>query len=201
MHNDSTLDVTDPAQWLEAHGDYLYRYAKKHLRDNAAAEDMAQETLLAAYQVRNQFSGNASQRTWLTGILKHKIADFIRKHSRETPFVDNAQDMHSDPDELAARLFDKRGGWIVPQRSWGNPDAMLEQNRFMEAFALCFDNLSPKLSTAFSLRELSGLSVEELCETLKISSSNCSVILYRARLALKECLESNWFLDDEWRNA
>lgn len=193
MQNDSTRHTADPDEWLESHGDALFRFAMKHLRDHASAEDVVQETLLAALQARDGFAGNASQRTWLTGILKRKIADLIHKRSRETPFEHVAEDSHDDSDELTACLFDKRGEWVVPQRSWGNPSAMLEQQRFWEAFTRCFDGLSPKLSTAFSLREFSGLTIDELCETLNISPSNCSVMLYRARLALKECLESNWF--------
>jgi len=192
MQKNSTLNAADPTEWLEAHGTYLFRYAMRHLRDTASAEDVVQETLLAAFQARDGFSGNATQRTWLTGILKHKIADSIRKRSREKPFEDDTQDGHGDRDELTAYLFDKRGDWIVPQRAWGDPDAMLEQNRFWEVFTRCFDGLSPKLSTAFSLREFSGLSIEELCATLNISSSNCSVILYRARLTLKACLDKHW---------
>lgn len=192
MHIDSAAALADPTQPLHAHGDYLFRYAMKHLRDPMLAEDVVQETLLAALEARAPFTGDASQRTWLTGILKHKIADLIRKRAREAPCENTEEDDHDNPDELTACLFDKRGEWTVPQRSWGNPEAMFEQHRFWEAFAQCFEGLSPKLSTAFSLRELSGLSIEELCEILNISPSNCSVILYRSRLALKSCLESNW---------
>lgn len=201
MHNDSTSILADPTQCLDAHGDYLFRYAMKHLRDHALAEDVVQEALLAALEARVPFSGDAAQRTWLTGILKHKIADAIHKRSREPSFDCATGDGRDDPDELTACLYDTRGEWTVPQRSWGNPDAMFEQQRFWEAFTECFDGLSPKLSTAFSLREFSGLSIEELCATLDISTSNCSVILYRSRLALKTCLESNWQPHSAWGNA
>ncbi|MBI1283339.1 MAG: sigma-70 family RNA polymerase sigma factor [Thiobacillus sp.] len=190
MQKDSILRATDPDEWLESHGDALFRFAMKHLHDSASAEDVVQETLLAALQTWDRFAGNASERTWLTSILKHKIADLIHKQSRESPFENDVQDSHGNP---AACLFDQRGEWVVPQRAWGDPDAMYEQNRFWEAFTCCYDGLSPKLATAFSLREFSGFSIDELCEILNISSSNCSVILYRARLALKACLESGWF--------
>lgn len=201
MHIDSASILADPTQCLEAHGDYLFRYAMKHLRDHALAEDAVQEALLAALAARVPFSGDASPRTWLTGILKHKIADLIHKRARETPVEFVAEAGHDDPDELTACLFDKRGEWTVPQRSWGNPDTMLEQHRFWEAFTQCFEGLPPKLSAAFSLREFSGLSIKELCETLNISASNCSVIFYRSRLALKTCLESNWLDQPARRNA
>lgn len=197
MLDDSRLAATDPTRWLDAHGDYLFRYAMKHLRDAASAEDVVQETLLAAYQARDRYSGNATERTWLIGILKHKIADLFRKRSREVPLAD----YQTDSQEPASQLFDERGEWIASQAAWGDPDAMLEQKRFWETFARCFDNLSPKLSAAFSLREFSGLSIEELCDTLNISPNNCSVMLYRARIALKECLEIRWADDMAWRDA
>lgn len=187
----NTVSIPDATAWLDAHGDYLFRFAMKHLRDTASAEDVVQETLLAGLQARSGFSGDASLRTWLTGILKHKIADLIHKRSRELPSDNNAHDFDGDSDDLIACLFDKRGEWVVPQRTWGDPHATLEQTRFWGAFRICFDNLPPKLATAFSLREFSGFSIDELCVALSISSTNCSVILYRSRLALKECLESH----------
>jgi RNA polymerase sigma-70 factor (ECF subfamily) len=190
MH--SCSDTLDPAQWLEAHGDYLYRFAMQHLRDTALAEDAVQETLLAALQAKASFSGDSSPRTWLTGILKHKVIDIIRKQSRMTAYTDvvaDSNDPHETPDAV---LFDARGEWAVPQANWGDPETALEQERFWNAFFACLDSLPPKLAKIFSLRELSGLETAELCEVLNITSSNSWVILHRARLALKACLETTW---------
>jgi len=179
----------DPAQWLDEHGDYLYRFAMKHLRDSAQAEDAVQETLLAALQAVDNFSGDSSPRTWLTGILKHKIIDIIRKQSRmTTQDDDNVFDQATDP----GHMFDQRGHWLVAQAGWGNPESTLEQERFWLAFTTCLESLPPKLARIFSLRELSGLDTTELCEVMNITTSNCWVILHRARLALKQCLEAGW---------
>ena len=188
----SSSDRMDPAAWLDDHGDYLFRFAMKHLRNTAQAEDAVQETLLAALQAQAKYSGGSSLRTWLTGILKHKIIDIIRKQSRETTYASDDAGANGPSDKPDNALFDQRGEWAVPQTSWGHPETALENERFWDAFMACLDGLSPKLAQIFSLRELSGLETAELCEVLNITSSNCWVILHRARLALKDCLETNW---------
>lgn len=191
----------DPAQWLDAHGDYLFRFAMKHLRDTALAEDAVQETLLAALQAMDKFSGGSTQRTWLTGILKHKIVDIIRKQSRITTQTSDEMDANDRAGAPEKYLFDQRGEWTVPQTSWGNPETALEQDRFWAAFAACLDSLPPKLAKMFSLRELSGLETTELCEVLNVTSSNCWVGLHRARLALKACLEATWLQETSGSGA
>lgn len=199
MH--SNKDNIDPAQWLDAHGDYLFRFAMKHLRDTALAEDAVQETLLAALQALDKFSGESSQRTWLTGILKHKIIDIIRKQSRLVTQTHDEMEINDRAVQPEKYLFDERGEWVIRQSSWGNPESALEQGRFWDAFLACLDDLSPKLAQIFSLRELSGLETAELSEILNITSSNCWVSLHRARLALKECLEANWLKQTGGREA
>lgn len=198
---DSIGNHMDPAQWLDEHGDYLFRFAMKHLRDRTQAEDAVQETLLAALQAMERFSGEASQRSWLTGILKHKIVDIIRKQSRLVTQANDEMEISDRAGQPEKYLFDERGEWVIRQSSWGNPEIALEQDRFWDAFMDCLDGLSPKLAQIFSLRELSGLETTELCEVLNITSTNCWVILHRARLALKECLETNWLKEAGGRDA
>lgn len=182
----------DPARWLQDYGDMLFRYALRHLHDTAHAEDVVQETLLAAFQARASYSGQASEKTWLTGILKHKIIDFIRKQVRETTVKDiNAvSDMAtgSGVDEL----FDQRGSWIHPPQDWGKPDKALHDHHFLEAFERCLERLKPVHARIFSLKEMLGQSIDEICKELDISATNCSVILYRARMGLRRCLEIQW---------
>jgi RNA polymerase sigma-70 factor (ECF subfamily) len=194
-------DTLDPAQWLAAHGDYLYRFAMKHLHNTALAEDAVQDTLLAALKAKDKYGGGSSVRTWLTGILKHKIVDIIRKQSREAAYPGDTGDGIEQMENLDKILFDARGEWTVPQTSWGNPESVLEQERFWHAFTACLDDLPPKLAQLFSLRELSGLQTAELCEAMNITSSNVWVILHRARLALKECLEGTWLKEPAGREA
>lgn len=195
MSTDSTGDTTaalDPARWLQEYGDFLFRYALRRLRDPAHAEDMVQETLLAALEARTGYAGRASEKTWLTGILKHKIVDVIRKQVRESP----AEDIGALSDAIAAsdedKLFDARGHWIRPPQDWSNPHQTLENREFMEAFTYCMERLKPLLARIFALRELIGETTEEICNELDITTTNCGVMLYRARMGLRRCLEIRW---------
>lgn len=178
--------------WLTDHGDYLYRYALLQLRNEAAAEDAVQETLLAALSAWERFSGQSSVRTWLTGILKHKILDIFRRQTREPALATHPDDPEAELAQLEQALFDATGHWTTPVQSWGDPHASLEQQRFWAAFVACLEALSPVQARAFHLRELDGLSTEEICKELNISSTNCWVMLHRARLGLQQCLETRW---------
>lgn len=172
---------------VEAERAYLLRYASLQLRDRHAAEDAVQETLLAALTGEPGFAGRAKLRTWLTGILKHKIVDAIRRASREAPLA--AQGDASERDAL----FDARGHWIDAPAAWSDPDASLEQKQFFAALRQCLEGLPAKTAQAFLLREHLGLETAEICKALGVTATHCWVLLYRARMALRECLQSNWF--------
>lgn len=178
--------MSDPARWLQDHGDYLFRYARRRLYTDELAEDAVQETLLAALKARRQFAGASSERTWLTGILKHKIVDLIRSQAREVTAPAGGEDDAGDWESL----FDQSGHWAESFRDWGNPDSELEKSRIRQALDECFRRLKPALAQIFSLRELSGLSNEEICKELGVSATNAWVMLHRARLFLRECLDT-----------
>ena len=182
----------DPARWLQEYGDALFRFAVRQLHDVAHAEDMVQETLLAAFQARASYSGHASEKTWLTGILKHKIIDFIRKQVRESTVDDINALSDRTADSGEDDLFDERGRWIHPPQDWGNPHKALHNHQFIEAFERCLERLKPAHARIFSLKELLGQSIDEICKELDITATNCSVILYRARMGLRRCLEIQW---------
>ncbi len=169
---------------------YLMRFAQLHLRDRARAEDAVQETLAAALAREDGFSGGSAVRTWLTGILKHKIIDVFRRQRRELAASDLADEEADgrDPDAL----FDTAGAWQAPPASWGDPAKMLEQKRFLETLEKCNGALPERLAQVFTLREVTGLTTEEICSELDITPNNCNVMLYRARMGLRECLEKNW---------
>jgi RNA polymerase sigma-70 factor, ECF subfamily len=188
----ATSPAPTPATWLEEHGDYLYRYALLQLRDSAAAEDAVQETLLAALSAWARFSGQSSVRTWLTGILKHKILDTFRAQAREPQFESLHGDGEDDLDALDRLLFDQTGHWVDPPKAWGDPAASLDQQRFWAALQRCLEGLPPQLAAAFSLRELGGLETGEICKELNITTTNCWVMLHRARVGLQQCLETHW---------
>lgn len=180
----------NPEAWLDNYGDYLYRYALLRLNEPAAAEDIVQETLLGAIKAHESFAGKSSERTWLLGIMKNKIVDHIRKRGRERP-VD--QDLGEIPDS-ADDLFDAHGSWNIDISSWSHPDKSLEQAQFWPILRDCIANLPELLAQAFVLREIDGMTSEEICQALNISSTNnLWVMLSRARVRLRNCLDTNWF--------
>ena len=174
---------------VERERPYLLRYASLQLRDSAAAEDAVQETLLAALAGEAGFGGRANLRTWLTGILKHKIVDAIRRASREAPLPGGAD----GEDEDFASLFDGRGHWREAPGAWENPDGALEQKQFFAALELCLEKLPARTARAFLMREHLGVETGEICKELSITPTHCWVLLHRARMALRLCLEAGWF--------
>jgi RNA polymerase sigma-70 factor (ECF subfamily) len=143
-----------------------------------------QETLLAALAGEKGFAGRSNLRTWLTGILKHKIIDLIRKASREQTV---------DSDEAWEAAFDGNDHWRAFPAEWDDPDRSLEQKQFFAALEMCLEGLPAKTARAFLMREHMGLETDEICKELGITSTHCWVLLYRARMALRRCLEINWF--------
>ena len=173
---------------VERERPYLLRYAALQLRDAHAAEDAVQDTLVAALAGEASFARRSNLRTWLTGILKHKIIDAIRRSARETALPagdDDAAEFDS--------LFTANGHWVDPPAAWADPGAALEQQRFLAALRACLERLPQKIAQAFMMREHLGLETGEICKELAITPTHCWVLLYRARVALRECLEKEWF--------
>lgn len=174
---------------LEALRPYLLRFASLQLRDTSVAEDAVQETLVAALAGEASFAGRANLRTWLTGILKHKIVDAIRRQAREPVVSAEADEEAADFDDL----FTERGHWSARPAAWGDPDGALEQSQFFRALELCLARLPERTAQAFMMREHLGLETGEICKELGITPTNCWVMLYRARMTLRECLQRTWF--------
>jgi RNA polymerase sigma-70 factor (ECF subfamily) len=169
---------------------YLLRYATLQLRDAAAAEDAVQDALLAALSAEASFAGRSNLRTWLTGILKHKIVDIIRRQSRDRP----AADLETAGDEAEFdALFDRRGHWDEAPDAWQQPEGSLQQKQFLAALEACLRDLPERTARVFMMREHLGLDTPEICKELGISATHCWVMLHRARMALRLCLEMNWF--------
>jgi RNA polymerase sigma-70 factor (ECF subfamily) len=173
---------------VEGQRPYLLRYASLQLRDSHAAEDVVQETLLAALAGEKGFAGRSNLRTWLTGILKHKIIDAIRKIGHET-----ARETAVGSDEELEALFDQQGHWIEFPSAWSDPDSSLEQKQFFATLEDCLAALPAKTAQAFMMREHLGLETDEICKELAVTPTHCWVLLYRARMALRTCLDMNWF--------
>ena len=172
---------------VEALRPYLVKFASLQLRQREAAEDAVQETLLAALGAEASFAGRADLRTWLTGILKHKIVDAIRRSSRERPL-----ETDDGTDGLDA-LFNERGHWVEHPEPWANPDGALHEKQFLAALQACLSRLPERTGRVFLLREHMGMETGEICKELGLSATHCWVLLYRARMVLRECLEKTWF--------
>jgi RNA polymerase sigma-70 factor, ECF subfamily len=168
----------------------LLRFAKMQLRNDSMAEDVVSETLLAILEKPDNFEGRSSLRTYATGILKFKIIDVLRKRGREVHVeVQDDQSM----DEALDALFAKDGHWQEPPPAWHHPEKSLEQRQFFEALQACVDRLPARTGRVFVMREWLERDVHEICTELGITANNCGVMLYRARMQLRECLDRHWF--------
>ncbi len=186
--------LSDPERWVEAHGDYLFSYALARLRDPSKAEDMVQETFLAALKGGGGFAGQSSEKSWLVGILKHKIFDHYRRAGRETAFTD----LEFYSDEEGGRFHTEgglAGAWIqdLAPSEWTDPGASLDREAFWRTFQDCSGKLPKNVAAVFLLREVDEVPGRDICALLNISESNFWVMMHRARMALRRCLETNWF--------
>lgn len=187
--------AVEAARWLDEHGDILFRHALARIRNAALAEDLVQETFLAAFKASHRFAGRSSERTWLIGILKHKLLDHFRKAGRETSFTD-LEFFAGGEEGFFARDGISQGKWqpdAVPGEWSDDPSRSLDRAAFWEVFRECVGGLPERVADAFLLREMDGLDTEAICSSLQISPGNFWVMLHRARLALRRCLEANWF--------
>jgi RNA polymerase sigma-70 factor (ECF subfamily) len=180
--------VTDPETWVDRHGDTLYRYALLRLQSPDLAADVVQETYVEALRARASFAGRSSERTWLIGILRHKIVDHLRRAGREPAVREHV------PAECPAESpFDHRGRWRTVPASWGTePSRQIETREFWDVFSQCLSKLPQGLADAFFLRELDDLRADEVQEALGISPANFWKRLHRARALLRQCLETGW---------
>ncbi|MEW6720255.1 MAG: sigma-70 family RNA polymerase sigma factor [Thermodesulfobacteriota bacterium] len=179
---------TDPSEWVDRYGDYLFRFAMLRVRDRSLAEDLVQEAFLAALRGRDSFSGESSEATWLAAILKHKIADHFRGQSREAPLFGE-----DPPDPAVDAPFAADGHWKTGPADWGeNPEELLLRKDFRDQLAKCLDALPPALANAFTLREVDGEDTKGICKVLGVTETNLWVILHRARARLRKCLEARW---------
>jgi RNA polymerase sigma-70 factor (ECF subfamily) len=185
----------DPESWVDAHGDSLFAYATSRLRSASRADDLVQETFLAALKSHHRFEGRSNTRTWLIGILRNKILDHFRKASREQSFTD--LDFYADEED---DRFHREGpfvdGWIHERgpKAWKKDriEAM-DRDAFWKTFDACLIKLPPNVARVFALREMDDIESAEICDILNVTQSNLWVMLHRARMALRRCLENNWF--------
>jgi RNA polymerase sigma-70 factor (ECF subfamily) len=188
MHKDQPAEFEHQLVALRS---YLMRYARLQLRNEAWAEDAVSETLLAALAKPLAFEARSQLKTWLVGILKHKIIDSMRQRQREVVLDSGSDDDSTDPLELMA--FKRDGHFAEKPADWGNPEQDLNSRQFFVILEACTDKLPAVQGRLFLMREWLELSSEDICKELGLTPTNLYVQLHRARLRLRECLELNWF--------
>jgi RNA polymerase sigma-70 factor (ECF subfamily) len=189
--------MTDPRfAEIESHRPYLMRYALSQLRDAQLAEEAVQEALVAALEGLGSFDGRSALRTWLTSILRFKVIDLQRRAVAERALQPLDEEAAGADEDWMDDFFDGSGHWREAPHAWSDPEAALEQRRFWEAFERCLDRLPPAGGRVFFRREVVGEDTEAICKAEGITPSNCWVILHRARIALRGCLEKSWFGKD-----
>jgi RNA polymerase sigma-70 factor, ECF subfamily len=182
------------AEDLPAFRPALLRYASLQVREAAVAEDLVQNTLLSALKSLASFRGDAAPQTWLIGILKRQIIDHYRRATREAPLPAGGESDDGDAD-LLERLFASNGHWVTKPSAWSDPEESLQQEAFLAVLEACLQGLAGQSGRVFALREIMDLDAEEICKDLGLSQSNYWVLMHRARLRLRQCVERGWMVE------
>ena len=195
MQEDKHNNGLEPQKWIERYGDALYAFAMMRLHRMEVAEDLVQDTFVSAYKAKDTFLANASEKTWLISILKRKIIDYYRKKSTQNEL--NIFDKDAK-DDFMNHFFDREssGHWAeggIPQ-AWGKDfETSVESDEFQQILSNCLGKIPPKAAAVFTLKNVDDLTSEEICKELDIKPSNYWVLMHRAKLQLRECLQKNWF--------
>jgi RNA polymerase sigma-70 factor (TIGR02943 family) len=184
-------EQSTPEFWVEQYGDFLFNYAIKRLRDESAAEEVVQETFLNGIKYYSQYSGKGSQQAWLTGILKRKIIDFIRKRNKH-------QHDQTEGHDPSNHLFDQQGNYHKGASSWtSSPDRNLQSNELWTIVKGCLTHLPQSQADVFTLSVMEELNSDQICKELAITPSNYWVRMHRARLGLANCVGRQWNSNEE----
>jgi len=183
------MSTPEPQRWLDEHGNALYSFAMLHLRDPHCAEDAVQESLLAAIQAWPQFRGGCTVRSWLIGILKHKILDEFRRQRREPSRHNDSE--QADQGDMDDADFVADGHWREATADWGDPECCLNDERFWAIIERCIAALPPRAARIMVLRELWEMDTEAVCKELQLTPSNLWTSLHRTRLRMRQCLQRN----------
>ena len=182
----------DPRQWVMAHADYLYNYALSRLNNEEQAKDLVQETFLAALEKVDKFEGKSSERTWLTAILKNKVIDVYRKKSSGLRPAEDVKEAEHDQQDF----FDAEDGhWNVNNRPMAfgveNADPLVDKE-FNHILQRCMQKLPALWMAVFTMKHIDDATTDIICSELKVTQANFWVIIHRAKLNLRACLQKNW---------
>ncbi|MBA6154542.1 sigma-70 family RNA polymerase sigma factor [Gelidibacter maritimus] len=177
----------NPNRWIELYSDYLFNYTISRVNDREIAKDIIQDTFFAGLKSMKNFKGEASERTWLISILKRKIIDYYRKINSKKGQAEVRMTYNTDENE---------GDWLeerVEDMTYLNAQDILENTELGDAIYDCMSKLSDRQATVFKMKTILNYETETICNELNITASNLWVIIHRARIALAECMEKNWF--------
>src|ERR1700688_4711790 len=178
----------DPHKWVNAHADYLYSFAISRINDEEQARDLVQDTFLAALEKVNNFEGKSSERTWLTAILKNKIIDVYRKKSSGLKITDVKEAEQEQRD-----FFDEdTGHWIFEHgpKEFGIEDKdHIVNKEFEQILQKCLQKLPVLWKAVFTMKHIEDEPTDTICTELKVTASNFWVIIHRAKLNLRACLQ------------
>ena len=193
---DNQPSLIDPV-FLKALRVQMLKFSVLQLRDESLAEDAVQEALIGALKNASSFGRRAALKTWVFAILKNKIADILRQRHRMVEASNLLRD--DENEENFDMLFDGKGMWQKDERpaAWSQPAESVKDQHFWQVFETCLSGLPENQARLFMMREYIELDSTEICESLNITTSNLHVMLYRARLRLRVCLENRWFLEGE----
>jgi len=184
--------ILNPRRWVEAHADYLYGYTLSRLNDEEQAKDLVQETFLAALEKADRFEGKSSERTWLTAILKNKIVDVYRKRSSG---LKPQADINQAENEQHDFFDDDSGHWnsAYSPSPFGIEDHdPLAGKEFNNVLKKCMQKLPALWLSVFTMKHLDDAATDMICSELKVTQANFWVIIHRAKLNLRACLQKNW---------
>lgn len=184
------MDADSLSRSLDGMRPTLLKIARLQLRNDSWAEDVVSETMLAAIEGAAGFTGNSQVKTWVVGILKHKIVDQLRRGGRE---VSIEAQMEAAGVESLDELYLPSGHRLNPPLEWGDPEASLSRSQFFDVLQACVERLPANMGRIFMMREWLEYETDQICKELDITSTNCFVMLHRARMRLRECLEMAWF--------
>jgi len=182
--------LLNPHQWVSSHADYLYAFAITRINDEELARDLVQETFLAALQKVDGFEGKSSERTWLTAILKNKIIDVYRKKAQGLKTLDNEKQGTPEVD-----FFGEDGHWKAehgPKEIGMEDRDHLVSKEFEQILQQCMQRLPVLWKAVFTMKHIDEEATDAICAELKVTASNFWVIIHRAKLNLRACLQKNW---------
>jgi RNA polymerase sigma-70 factor (TIGR02943 family) len=185
----------EPASWVRSFGDYLYSYALLKVGNRDTAADLVQDTFVSAIKGKDAFQGDSSEKTWLTAILKNKIID----HYRRKDVLKNVDEYIVETEgDFSAHFFERANGhWLsdaAPQFWTESADSAINKAEFDGVLQMCIQKMPSKLIPVFVARFIDDEDSETICKVHGISSSNYWVIIHRAKVLIRSCLEKNWFL-------